>query len=254
MNPPTIEDILKKYQLGSRLISKNVPTNPWFALFEQSLANLCAHLTERDVRFVFTDSFKIQACAIYDLNYIVVTAQMFDMLCRIAAKITQDGIFTNLASINKSQWNPDIKNHLDPILKSLFQEPFNWNPAAFEWQRIPERQYLFFYILQTLSRFVVLHEVGHFVNGHNRRTGNANIQRIDIDMAEPEIEEHGIEKIQAQAKEVIADSYAFAILLDLQQHDINTSSDDNTLMRIINEKLFEDEIGKISTPLCLIYI
>lgn len=201
-----IEEALQKAKLDIRLRGEDAP-HQWFKYAEIDANILC---DQRDLKlnFTFNCDRRIQAYAVYESELVVVTAGLFDFLCRLTDRVVSKGLFRELGCAVTSTWTPSIERS-DQTPRKLIQDiPFI--DGVSEWKHDPERYALFFYLLLTLFRFVVFHEMGHFYHHHGKRSPNSSAS-MDIDSAQPKLLPES-EALDAQARELVADKFAMDML------------------------------------------
>lgn len=249
----TIDDILKMYDLGQRLESFDVvEENPWYWPFEQSLSRICQHFSRTPARFTFTKNREVQAHALYQHNLVVMTTGMFDVLCHVAAKVVSSGAFVDFEGGVNPNWNPGPDFYTSSIASNLSHTEFNWALESMDWIKSGERQALFFYLLQTLANFVVLHELGHIHHNHGIRFLNQDLSHMDVDLANPMLltPQEGVE---AQARQVVADHFAFLRMQSILEHHLSAKGDTD-LMVLLAKKIFQGEKEKTRFLLTIVYL
>ena len=205
--------LLNRYGLGMLLMPQDVAvTNPWFMVFEPQLDALVDQVGKGLMRFCFSADHRVQAYAIHDEQAIVLAAGMFDLLCKLTASMVSSGLYPAVGASSLAAWEPDIKNNLLSVRGSLEEGTFNWSDGP-SWARDPDRLELFFQILRTMVRFVVLHETGHLWHRHGERHRQGH--RIEVDSNSPNRlpQEKALE---SQARELLADQFAFRLLIQGQ--------------------------------------
>ncbi len=248
-----INDILRQYDLDTRLEPMDVvEKNPWYWPLEQSLSQICKNLSRTPARFTFSKSREVQAYALYQHNLVVMTTGMFDVLCRVAAKVVTSGAFIDFEGGVDPNWNPTPELHSSSIALDLSRTEFNWKLESQDWIKSGERQVLFLYLLQTLANFVVLHELGHIHHNHGARFLTQNRSYMDVDLAESELltPEEGIE---AQAREVVADGFALWRMQNILEHDLSAKGHTD-LMALLAKKLLQGEEEKTRFLLTIVYL
>ena len=239
---------LRDANLDIQLHTANAP-HIWYGTMEQEAMCLCSHLDE-STYFTFNCASRIQAYAVYDSRLIVVTAGFFDFLCRLAGRIVASGLFSDVGqSQNQPNWNPDILRSERMPREIIQDEPFN--VMAPPWQEDDERSGLFFYLLLTLFRFVILHEIGHLYYRHGDRLGDSRVV-MDIDSVEPRLlsEEDALD---AQARELAADNFAMQMLLSIQESELERIAR-TKLVAPLGEKLLDTGQKRITFLLYVAYI
>ena len=212
------QQLLAKNRMGMLLNPADVSsTNPWFMVFIPNLNALVEDLSAGSMRFCISADSKVQACAIHDDQAIVLSAGMFDLLCKLASSIVSRGIYPALGTTRKSDWSPDINNNLRSVRDILTASSFNevLNPS---WFNDSERLELFFQLLWSMVRFVVLHEVGHLWHQHGQRHKEGH--RFEIDNLGSKSLQEPKQALESQARELLADQFAFRSLLRIQHEEI----------------------------------
>lgn len=91
------QQLLTKNRMGMLLNPADVSsTNHWFMVFIPNLNALVEDLSGGSIRFCISADPKVQACAIHDDQAIVLTAGMFDLLCKLASSIVSRGSIQRL--------------------------------------------------------------------------------------------------------------------------------------------------------------
>lgn len=217
--------ILRRHGLGMLLIPQDVArTNPWFMVFEPQLSALVDHVGEGLMRFCFSADPRVQAYAIYDDQAIILSAGMFDLLCKLTASMVSSGLYPAVGTPSVAAWNPDINNNLLSVRGLLAGGIFNWNDAP-SWSCDPDRMELFFQLLRTMLRFVVLHEIGHLWHRHGERHQAGH--RLEVDSGAPKLLSPK-QAMESQARELIADQFALRLLLRGQHGEIQENLADKS--------------------------
>lgn len=248
-----IDDALRQERLEPRLVPSDIAdTNPWFMIMERDLSLLCQNALPAPVSFTFNISHSIQAWVLYRSNLVVMTAGMFNALCRAASKIVTSGAFINFEGGVEPTWSPNAESSFKPIISELSGTAFDWNLESEPWRKHGERQLLFFYILQTLTRFVVLHELGHVAHNHGARFQEGGSSLVDVDLAQPDLltDEDGV---ASQAREIIADNFAFIRLKQIQEKELFSKAKTEAAELLIN-KLLQNEQERIRFLLTTVYL
>ena len=102
--------------------------------------------------------------------------------------------------------------------RHLAADRFVWNSAYLPWITDAERMQLFVFLVTSMARFVVLHELGHIHLGHGHTDGQPLAMIVDGDVADTDARRKAI---VSQAKEIVADSYA----LNAHLHMLNAEYD-----------------------------
>lgn len=248
-----IDEALRQERLDPRLVPSDIAdTNPWFLIMERDLTLLCQNALSAPVSFTFNVSHSIQAGVLYRSNLVVMTAGMFNVLCRASSRVVTSGAFINFDGGVEPEWTPNAESSFKPIISDLSSTAFNWNIESEPWQKSGERQLLFFYILQTLTRFVVLHELGHVAHNHGARFQGGGSSFVDIYLAQPDLlsDEDGI---ASQAREIIADNFAFIRLKQIQDKELSFKAETEAAALLTN-KLLQGEQERIRFLLTAVYL
>lgn len=243
-------EILNKHRMQPLLNPVDVKeTNPWYIVFISNLNSLVEELSEGSMTFCINTDPRVQACAIHDDQLIVLTAGMFDMLCKLASSIVSAEIYPEIGSENSPTWKPDTSNCNRPVRKLLDQNPFNWKlkPA---WSNDLDRMELFFQILSSMTRFVVLHEAGHLWHKHGTRNKYHN--RLEIDTIGANILKNSQEALESQARELVADQFAFRQLLRALNNEVKHPTESEH-RRNLRSALLSSEINQITFTLLTAY-
>ena len=111
---------------------------------------------------------------------------------------------------------------------------------------------MFYEVLSLTFRFVVLHEIGHIVNDHGRRRARSGNDALLIDRPVPELLETK-EAVQSQARELIADGFAFQHTIETFNSEISNNSH-LELAQIVRQRLAPDAQSLISFVLSVVYL
>lgn len=204
-------------RLGPRLDTRVVPDNPWISFMEvearQVIATIAGSLS---IDFAITESTEVQAAAIFGSPpKVLVTFGLADAMCRLANLLVSAGIFVDFGD-TEPKWSPNLENSIASVEDQLRGEPFRWHRAYVPWMSDGERWIIFAYLLVSMSRFVVLHEIGHIGYMHGRRTLGSAVMLTAIVDGEGTDEAERRAAISSQAKEIAADGFAFNTHLQLQ--------------------------------------
>lgn len=209
-----IDSALKEARLDIRMDTAHAP-NEWYRFAELEAKQLCEG-SGMELSFTFNCDRGLQAYAVYKSRLVVVTAGLFDFLCRLADRIVSKGIFPEIGKLADPVWNPD-PSHAQQTARELIQDrPFDNNSPV--WKENPDRKGLFFYLLFTSFRFVVLHEIGHFYHKHENRTKGATAS-LEVDSAQPRLLPHP-DALDAQTRELVADKFAVDVLLRIVEGEV----------------------------------
>lgn len=225
MTSPKIHAALTDLNRGAFLDPVQVPDNPWFALIGADLWTMCRESLEKPVEFTFNQWLVPQACAIFEHRVVVVSAQMFNMLCLIAERVVAMRAFPHVGNVPEGKWTPDPQNSFRVIRQDLGHRTFSWGEAnTSDWARNPKRQALFSYVLLVLARFVVLHELGHIWHEHGIRTTKRNSFEVDeMDGSTGALTED--DALASQARELVADGFALSRLFRIQEQELVLKAD-----------------------------
>lgn len=176
---------------------------------------LCLKYVEGQSSFYLIDSFRIQAAAIHKHHTVLVFKGMLELIFRTSAM---------MVGAERRQNEPD----------GVFYEPwrnslglwinggeFEWKNEEYWWLHTQKHRKVFDMLVEAMFVFLVLHEIGHLHNLHGKRrqsrtTENSSLMEqlafIHKAFADSEdVDEAG--KLDAHAREVIADTYAFQFML-----------------------------------------
>lgn len=225
MSSPKIHEALTDLNRGAFLDPVQVPDNPWFALIGADLWTMCRESLDKPVEFTFNQWLVPQACAMLKHRVVVVSAQMFNMLCLIAERVVTMRAFPHVGNVPEGNWTPDPQNNFRVIRQDLGRRTFSWGEAnTSDWVRNPARQALFSYVLLVLARFVVLHELGHIWHEHGTRTTKRNSFEVDeMDGTTGALSQD--DALASQARELVADSFALSRLFRLQEQELVLKAD-----------------------------
>lgn len=199
-----------KWGLGPRLDTASVPDNPWMhiALFDaQKMLRIVApHL---HVDLAMTESARVQAAAIFKPPTILMAGGFADMICKLAARLITAGVFVAFGS-TETKWDPEGFIDIGTVERHLADDRFVWNAAYLPWITDPERMQIFAFLVISMTRFVILHELGHIYFGHGRTAEKPLTMVVDGDASDQKARRNAI---VSQAKEIAADSYALNTFL-----------------------------------------
>ncbi|MDR0188982.1 hypothetical protein RCO22_08540 [Pseudomonas yamanorum] len=233
-----VDQILRSAGLDPRLIPEDLADNPWFELCVKDLSALCELSLDEPLNFTFNVSPTVQARILYNSRLVVMYGGMFNAFCRLAAKIVSSGAFIEFEGGVEPDWLPEECLTADPVLPHL-STGMHWKLESVGWKDKPERQVLFMYLVLTLSRFVTLHEVGHVYHGHDRRFANSGDELCDVDAANPTVLPLE-ESIPSQAREILADDFAFKRLRQCMTRELQSKAD-TPAAKLLRAKLLGDE-------------
>ena len=209
-------------RLGPRLDTRVVPDNPWMSFMEVEARQVIATTAgSLGIDFAITESTEIQAAAIFGRQpMVLMTFGLADAMCRLANVLVSAGIFVDFGDTEQS-WSPNLENSVASVEDQLRGEPFRWHRAYVPWMSDGERQIVLAYLLVSMSRFVVLHEIGHIGYMHGRRTlGSTGMLTAIVD-GDGADEAERRSAISSQAKEIAADGFAFNTHLRLQDAEFS---------------------------------
>ncbi|WP_157118836.1 hypothetical protein [Azohydromonas lata] len=250
MNRDKFGQTLSKYKLGIVLHTEDIIINPWFRLLEVDATQMCRGMDSAPIDFCFSDSNSIQAYAIYEERMVVVTKGMFSMISKLAMIMVSKKMFPALGSVGDPEWSPKLERTTIPLRQLLNSEEFDWVNRRPEWIASKERQGLFFYLLLSLFRFVVLHEIGHIVNKHGDKHRTASAFEVDQVGGSTLSREQAV---SSQAKESVADHFAFHRFLNLLHRELKLKGEDELLL-MLKPHLFSDVTGEIGYSLMVSYL
>jgi hypothetical protein len=245
----TIDDILKKYHLPQVMTVRFNDQSGWLTPLAEEAQALCG---ANDAIFVVLESGDMNAVAIQDeIEIVGMYAGMFWMLCRIAAVAAERGVFPAMKGEAEPIWAPDPLRSIQTS-RTLLQEgdPFVWDIESAGWRDAPERQMLFYLVLKLLFRFVVFHEIGHLRNDHGRRKQSAISIPILMERSAPRLIDPK-EAIPSQAREIIADGYAFQKTLTTLEMMLSKGSEFE-LIQIYRKRLFKNKTDTVAFVLTII--
>lgn len=250
----TTAEILARCGLSRPLeVRPDDPAGFLFPFHEEGVA-ICAGITRsRECRFTFVESTKMQAIALQDeIDVVAIYAGMFWLLCRLASKAAASGVFPAMVGGNEPHWKPDIDRSLQ-LPRDLLEEgkPFDWQAESLTWIEYPERQMLFIMILNVLFRFVAYHELGHIWNDHSlRRMGKAANFCVDaVGGDRPDTKG----SIASQAREIIADSFAFKRTIEVLHRELDLKAE-LEMTKIVRKKLLPDRDAIAEFVLTIIFL
>ena len=224
-------------RFGGRLNTRDVPDNPWISFMElRARQTIETVANSMDIDFAVTESTEIQAVAVSGSpSKVLMTFGMMDAMCRLANLLVSAGIFVDFGDTEPS-WAPELENSVVPARDQILDEPFKWHSAYTPWMEDGERQVIFAYLLISMSRFVLLHEIGHIGYGHSRQSPEQPALLSAIIDGDPTDEEDRRAAIISQAKEIAADGFAFRTHLKLQGAEFSISPLD-PMRQLLADKL-----------------
>lgn len=246
-----IEAVLEKLELPRKMEVRPDDATGWMFPFAVEAEQICA---AAGVDFVFLESPVMQAVAVQDdCDIVGVNAGMFWMLCRLAALVARSGVFPAMKGEAQPSWEPEPARSLRTPRELLDETvPFDWQLESIGWKGDPDRQILFYAVLSVSFRFVVLHELGHLMNDHGRRKAKWNPQPLLVDRPGPRLVESQ-EALRSQAREIVADGYAFLKTVDLFHQSLECA-DTQEVARIIRERLAPDAAALIRFVLSILFL
>ncbi|SOE97607.1 hypothetical protein SAMN05414139_10752 [Burkholderia sp. D7] len=189
--------------------------NELFKHFEFDGEKLCPMVTRGEILFNFANGPELNAAALYPEKTVVVLRGMLEAIFKISARLVGRGAYPLIGSIPEQRWVPNyalLFRAPSETLASL--EPFEFDVGRFPWLMSAERQALFMFISNTMFRFVIFHELGHFFHEHGGANSPEHVMDYDEMAAASRIGD-----IDQQAKELLADGYGFQRLLHfVRQH------------------------------------
>lgn len=119
---------------------------------------------------------------------------------------------------------------MDSLLKD---KEFKWDRLCLPWIEEDERVTLFFFLVISMLRFIVLHELGHIYYGHGRTDEGRLMMIVEGNSSK---EDTRRKAIVSQAKEIIADSFALGKYFLLLNGEYDSSNID-TMRKLIRDKM-----------------
>ncbi|MFP9494510.1 hypothetical protein [Pectobacterium brasiliense] len=215
-----VEDFIQKNILSKTGESYFFPNEEDGLYYELDFIGkiLCRKYIKGQSSFYLIDSCRVQAGAIHKYHAVLVFKGMLELIFRTSAMMVgaerrqnePDGVFYEPWRNNLSLWINGGK--------------FDWENEEYWWLHDPMHKKVFDMLVEAMFIFLVLHEIGHFHNlhgerRHERTTENPSLMEHlvfihkavsdsgDVD----EVDEAG--KLDAHAREIIADTYAFQFML-----------------------------------------
>ncbi|KAF1046382.1 MAG: hypothetical protein GAK35_01069 [Herbaspirillum frisingense] len=221
-----ISDVLSQWGLGMRLdVTPATPNYRWLSMAEEEAKRLCAWHNE-PVSFTFIATEEINAGAVPCPALIVMAAGCFDFLCRLANTIVGKGIYTDIDPRTASAVE-DSDEQVEKTIRSILKKQQWFAPDMVSWSRYSEKEGIFCFILLSLFRFVILHEMGHIVHRHGRRSHLSGQGYLLMDgIEQPTMASDSI--LDSHAREIVADKTAMQLchhLLEEQFFILATYSD-----------------------------
>ncbi len=246
-----IEELLSRCDLPRPMDVRPDDPSGWMVPFAIQAQEICA---AAGATFVFLESEDMQAVAVQDERDVVgVYAGMFWMLCRLAALVARSGVIPAMKGEVEPSWTPEVERSLRTPRQLLEEKrPFNWAMESIGWKQAGERQILFYAVLALSFRFVVLHEVGHIANDHGHRRMRSGSGALLVDRPGPRLLDRE-EAVQSQARELIADGFAFQHTIVSFNNELSNGSH-LELAQIVRERLTPDAPALINFVLSVVYL
>lgn len=246
------DDRMAAYGLGPRLDTRSLAANPWVAAIDDDLTALLANWPlARSISFVMTESLQSRAVARLDDRCVVFTFGLVDEICKLAAAIVGQGAFVAFGD-TKPNWRPSF-DHPRHIVHQMDARPFQWTPDTVSGLADYERQVIFMHLVQSLSRFILFHEVAHIVHGHGRSDD------LEMGLALEMADGHDVPPpscfiaVESQAKELAADTFALEALV----HWLKTHfgrADPNETHQLLRARLLPDLRAQVRWALISSYL
>lgn len=250
-NPQATNEILSAYNIGPLLDPRGMHENPFFGLMEYDGVMICKEVSNGIVRFCFADDSRQQAVAIYAENLVVVFRGMFEVLCKVAAKIVAKGLYPNLGEATSCNWSINSAREKFSAREIINGElNFNWDDESCPWRMDEERKALFVFCLTTLFRFVISHELGHLYYKHGDKEKRLKYSGIEIDAIDSVSRERGF---NPQARELVADKYGFDLVIDYQKRHLASQKHEG-IGRILYEKLAKSDYDLAVFVMQMVYV
>lgn len=187
--------------LGEYLDVQEVCENELFELFETVGRQICV---ENELFFAFSASECVQAGIIYDSRIVFMTYGMFNSICKLAEKMTLSG-----------SWTGTEAKESDYYCLTEGRVPFKFSHDR-NFSDDTVSLHFFIYVLNVLFRFIIFHEIAHYVKKHNYRD-NQPKEGITSDMLGYESNGPEQDTLSKQARELVADAASFSHLLAYSQ-------------------------------------
>jgi len=247
-----INRILYRNNVSTAMTVRTDDPTGWLVPFCSEARAFCE---QSEAHFAFVESVEMQAVAIQDegVDVVAMYAGMFWVICRLAAAVANSGVFPTMAGEKEPAWKPDpVKTSQVP--RKLLQEgtQFDWELESAGWKDHPERQILFYAALSILFRFVLFHEIGHLRNDHGRRRKARSLSPVQVD-AVNSFARQCEEAIPSQAREIIADSFALKMTLEVLDREMSLKAD-LEMTRILRDKLMPDQEALVRFVLIVVYV
>ena len=247
-----IEELLSKYGQPRQMVVRPDDQSGWMLPFHMQAQELCGVV---GADFAFLESPIMQAVAIQcERSVVGVYAGMFWMLCRLASVVAGSGVFPAMKGDVEAKWDPEVRRSLKTP-RELLEEtvPFDWSMESIGWKQAGERQILFHTVLSLSFRFVVLHEAGHIVNDHQPRRKLHGADALLVDHPNPRLLDSKEEGVCSQAREIIADGFAFFHTIDTFSNELANGSH-LEMAQIIRQRLTPDAPTLIRFALSVIFL
>lgn len=206
LNEKQIDAALQHVELPARrIIDPLAERDYWLRQAEHDGSGWAQGL---DLTFTFiTDDDSIQAYAIYHYKLIAMTTGCFNFICTLCDEVVGRGLFGKDSLLPAGGWKEDhtmAEQKIRKILKGV-----SFAPEKAVWKGDKEREAVFLYLVLSLFRFILLHEMGHFAHDHGQR--NRMVQ-LDMDAVGHQRPLTPQEALDSQARELIADKFALDAL------------------------------------------
>ncbi|MEI9412006.1 hypothetical protein [Mesorhizobium salmacidum] len=188
------------------------------------------------IDFALTENTDVQAIAVFSSPpKILMTFGLADAMCRLSSVLVTAGMFVSFGDTDPT-WSPKLQNTVITVEDQIRDEPFRWHPEYTPWMNDGERQVIFAYLLVSMSRFIVLHEIGHIGYAHSHGPSGTSPRLAALIDGQATNEADRRAAIISQAKEIAADGFAFNTHLCLQAHELGVA-DLDPMRKLLTEKL-----------------
>ncbi len=236
--------------LGFRVDTSAIDDNYWphICLFD-SKQMIRSLVRDFDIDLLITSSKKIQAAAAFEPPTIIVTMGLALNICKLAARLVGSGVFVKFGETDP-KWSPKEQIATSVIENELQEDIFIWNPAFFPWIDSGERQILYVFLVTSMFRYIVLHELGHVHFGHGRHRKSNKL--LMIDGVHEDCREY-LKAIDLQAKEVVADGYALNAMLSYLNYEYSFDQLDPA-RQMLREKMLPDARHRLRASLIAAFL
>lgn len=177
---------------------------------------LCLEYVNGQSSFYLIDSVRVQAGAIHKYQTVLVFKGMLELIFRTSAMMV--GAERRGKEPDEAFYEP-WRDNLNLWING---GDFEWENDEYWWLHDEIHRNIFDMFVEAMFVFLVLHEIGHIHNLHGERRDDHTIKQpstkehlifIHKAVGDSEDEVDASKKLDAHAREIIADTYAFQFML-----------------------------------------